>query len=227
MMTYQVLKITAQKTNSGRVNLHFPGFVLGFSRQLILENKLSVGDFLTSGQLKKLISTDLIKRGINKSLKFIAARPRSEKEIERKTADYLFKIIKKIETQKRFNLVSEVEKATEAVLYYLRDKNLVDDEAFAVWWIEQRLEFRPRSKRELYSELLSRGLERKLIEKKLAETSYNEEAVARFLIDKKIKTLPGDLSKTEKRNKLLDYLSRKGFSFSQIIDLIDERLGKR
>jgi len=76
-----------------------------------------------------------------KLLKFATVRPRSEKEI----GDWLKR--KKIPTSLAPGLFKR-----------LRRLNLVDDRQFARWWIEERLEFKPKPERVLFLELRKKGL---------------------------------------------------------------------
>ena len=48
----------------------------------------------------------------------------------------------------------------ETVLAQLRRHHLIDDQAFAEYWVEQRQTFRPRGARLLRAELVQRGITR-------------------------------------------------------------------
>jgi regulatory protein len=149
-----------------------------------------------------------INKLLQKALKFIAIRPRSQKEI----ISYLQK--KSPKNQEKQKLVLEE----------LSKLGLVNDEAFVDWWLEQRETFRPKGKRVLKMELRFKGIENDLIERSLAD-KVNEEALAKKSALPKIPSLK-DLSLIEQKKKLVGFLSRRGFDWSVIKKTLDEILEK-
>ena len=131
-------------------------------------------------------------------LRFATLRPRSEKEIRlwlrrKKVHESLF--------SKLFDRLNHLE--------------LIDDEKFAKWWIEQRQSFRPKPKRILNNELIIKGINNEIIKKVLGEEKIDEEKMARELIEKrayKWKNLEG----FELKQKMSQYLAQKGFSWEII-----------
>lgn len=99
---------------------------------------------------------------------------------------------------------------------------LVDDEAFVDWWLEQRATFRPKGKRALKMELRFKGIDRDLIERSLAE-KVDEEVLAKKAFLKKIPSLKNLPSEVQKE-KLIGFLSRRGFSWEVIRKTLDEIL---
>ncbi len=51
----------------------------------------------------------------------------------------------------------------EAAIPKLIELDLLDDQKFARWWVEQRLRFRPKGNRALTAELLAKGIDREII----------------------------------------------------------------
>jgi len=226
-MRYRIKKVTSQKKSSSRVTLHFANLVIGISAKVFSENNLSSGIYLSSSDLKKIISADFLEKAVDKGLRLIGNRPHSEAEISQKLRVYLGKTIKMTSQKTKLDFTEILLNVCADALAVLKSKDFVNDEVFTNWWIEQRAEFRPRSKRQLYFELVQKGIKRDLIERKLSGVDYDEKSAAVLLIEKKLKIMPKSMSDTEKKNRLIAFLSRKGFSFSQIIDLIDERLIRR
>ena len=125
---------------------------------------------------------------LDKVYRFLAVRPRSEKEI----TDY-------------FKRKKASPEATEKIFSLLKQQNLIDDPAFAGWWVEQRSTFRPKGKIALKSELKQKGIAPEIIEKELEEIdelSLAQKALAR----KKFKST----------QKLITFLSYRGFSWQTI-----------
>src|SRR6266542_6260426 len=78
---------------------------------------------------------------LDAALRFLAVRPRSEAEV-------------------RTRLLRARHEATaiEQALERLRQDGLLDDAAFAQYWLEQRRTFRPRGARLVQAELRQRGI---------------------------------------------------------------------
>jgi len=143
---------------------------------------------------------------LQKTIKFISIRPRSQKEI----TFYLQK--KSPKNQEKQKLV----------LKELLNLGLVDDEAFVDWWLEQRATFRPKGKKALMMELRLKGIDRDLIERSLAE-KVDEAVLAKKLALKRLsflKKLPSEVRK----EKLFGFLGRRGFSWEIIRKTLDEIL---
>lgn len=153
---------------------------------------------------KKLDFPKLLER----VLKFLSIRPRSRQEI----LNYLRKKIPQDEVLR------------EKVLKEAESLDLIDDRDFAVWWVEQRMTFRPKGKRALFFELKQKGLEKNLIEEVLNE-KIDELSLAKPLAEKKwlsLKKLPPMVG----QQKLVGFLSRRGFSWEVIKKVLD-RVGKK
>src|SRR4030065_449628 len=63
----------------------------------------------------------------------------------------------------------------------LRVEQSLDDEEIAKWWVEQRLEFKNKSKRDLEYELRMKGIEKEIIDNVLYKLKINEEEIAKEL----------------------------------------------
>ena len=82
---------------------------------------------------------------IDKALKLLSIRPRSEKELYGKLFQFSFK--RKIS-----------QKTIEKVISDLKDRKLIDDKNFISWWVDQRDTFRPKGERVLKVELRQKGV---------------------------------------------------------------------
>lgn len=145
--------------------------------------------------------SELVERAYSKALKFLSYRPRSQKEIE----DFLVK--------KKFD------KDIIAVLIErLIELKFVNDEDFAKWWIEQRQQYRARSKRVIKQELRFKGIAQELIEKFLDE-GESDFAIALAIFNKRKNKLR-NLSPDEFKKKTIEFLQRRGFSWDIIKEVI-------
>ena len=127
--------------------------------------------------------------------RLLSRRPQSEKELRTKLQQYGYK--KKIE-----DLLDNINYVVEQ----LKKEGYIDDKKFAQWYVSQRQEFKPRSKRRLTVELTQKGISDEIIEKVLE--GYDEESVLKKLIEKKKE----DYSKEE----LINYLLKQGFPYDLI-----------
>ena len=147
----------------------------------------------------------------NYSLKYLAYRPRSEKEVR----DALIR-------------KKAPEAVIEKVIGTLREHRFVNDDEFTKWWIEQRATYKPRSKRVLSMELKQKGIPQDIITKYLVEdqeTAVNDLEQALRLTSKKIKRY-SHLEREELYQKLGGALARKGFSWDIIKRAIDLALSQ-
>ena len=96
----------------------------------------------------------------------------------------------------------------QAILSKLKVQNLANDEEFAVWFIQERIKHRPRSRLELIYELANKGISRPIIERALKQSSYDELESLKKLITKH--------RKHKDDQQLISYLKRKGFSLHLI-----------
>lgn len=149
----------------------------------------------------------------NKVLRFATLRPRSEKEIK-----FWFKRKRVYFSQNKL-VYPEV---AEGVFNRLKSLGLVDDAAFAKWWVDQRLTFRPKSQRVLSMELSQKGVNREIIDQALEVV--DDKSVASNLARGRLTKLM-HLPPEVRQKKLSDFLARRGFSWEvikKVVDLNDE-----
>lgn len=109
------------------------------------------------------------------------------------------------------------------VIDELEDKKLLDDRIFAKLWIGDRITLKPSGKSLLVRELKSKGVSDAVIEEAFERLggTYDEYEIVSPLARKKAALLKGiDEEKAKKR--LLDFLSRRGFSYNTIWRVLKE-----
>ena len=187
-----VTKLEPQKKIPQRLNVYLNGeFAFGVSRAVA--PWLEEGNELSQQKINALQTEDQVEQAFQRALHFLSFRVRSEKEI-------------------RLNLQKHQtpENIIDPVLDRLRERTLVDDRDFAQQWIENRNRFHPRGKRALSSELYRKGISDQIIEETLNDLDETELAYkfARKKVDK-LKTL----DKSSFREKMVGYLTRRGFDY--------------
>jgi regulatory protein len=141
-----ITALTAQKRNNDRINVFLDG-AFAFGLAAVVAAHLRVGQSLTPATITSLQEEDSVEKAKEKALNFITYRPRSVAEVERKLRD------------KGFD-----ESVTTRVVERLQAVDLLDDMAFARYWVEQRETFKPRSRLALQQELREKGVARSVIE---------------------------------------------------------------
>ncbi len=199
-----ITKIKQQK-DKNRVNIYLDDkFGFGIDLENFVKLNLKVGSEYSEKEIEEIIGRAEFAKTYEKLIKFAMVRPRSAKEIN----DWLSR--KKVHSslfKKLFNRLKRLE--------------LVDDIKFAKWWIDQRNTFRPRSEKQLYSELLKKGIDRKLIKKTLEDVSVDEDKIALDLL-KKRESRWKRFEKDKTQQKMYEYLARKGFSWEVIKKAVEK-----
>jgi len=108
------------------------------------------------------------------------------------------------------------EEIAKAIIILLEDEGLLDDYRFAIAWIRDRNNFKPRDKYLLVRELISRGINDKIINRGIEEEFPDDETeLAQRAIAAK-----AEIYKTLDRNtgirRARNFLIRRGFNYGTI-----------
>jgi len=195
-----ITAIEPQRKNPQRVNVYIDGeFAFGLAR--IVAAWLKTGQEISDEKIASLQAEDEREVVYQRALHFLSYRPRSSAEI-------------------RKNL--EKHKATAALIAEtierLEGNGLVNDETFARLWVENRNQFRPRSRSYLTMELRQKGIDDE-ITRTILDANVDEETLALEAARKYARRVAG-LDRNEFRNKLGGFLARRGFSYAIIAPVI-------
>lgn len=188
-------KITAlkyQKKNPDRVSVYLDGR-FAFGLPAIVAATLKPGQSLSNDEIEALTEQGSVESAYNRVLNYLSYRPRSRAEV----AGYLKK-------------QGSTEAQIEAITARLQRAGLLDDRAFAQFWVENRERFRPRGLQALRYELRTKGVSDQVIEEALASLDVSDSAYRAAA--KKARQLYR-LDELTFRRKLVDYLARRGFSY--------------
>ncbi len=138
---------------------------------------------------------------LDAALRFLAVRPRSEAEV-------------------RTRLLRAGHEATaiEQTLERLRQDGLLDDAAFAQYWLEQRRTFRPRGARLVQAELRQRGIAADLAAEAATTLDTPEEDAYRAAF-KRAHQL-AHLEERAFRDRIGQLLARRGFNWDTIAPVV-------
>lgn len=201
----QITAIKPQEKRKNRFNVYLDGqFSLAISNELLVREGLKVGQELSFEKREELVAKDRLGRAQEQIYRFLSYRPRSEKEIY----DYLGK--KKLKDEEK-----------EKIIKKLKKEKLIDDLEFARWFLEQRQTFRPKGSYALRQELRQKGIGEKIINQVLPNRE-EELSLAKKALVKAEKKYASFLGR-EKKEKLMAYLRRRGFSWEVVKKAVDER----
>lgn len=201
--------ITAVKPqkNKKRVNIYLDGkFGFGLDLETFVKSHLKLDQELSNEAIERIVKEGEFQTTYDKILRFASLRPRSAKEFK------MWLVKHKVH-----------ESLYEELFTRLKRLELLDDKKFARWWLEQRLQFRQKSKKELVQELRIKGIDKQIIDELTGEivSRGDQISAAKKLLEKKSykwKALPG----FERRKKIFAYLSGKGFDYELIRDIVGE-----
>jgi regulatory protein len=194
-VTGTITALKPQKKNKERVNVYLDGRYT-FSLTAIEAATLRRGQFLSDQEIEDLLERDSFQKAYDRALRFLSYRPRSEGEMRR----YL--------QGKRVSPAIEAE-----VVERLTLAGLLDDQAFASYWVENRESFKPRGRHALRYELRQKGLGEEIIALALEDID-EEDSAYRALINRARRIAP--LDRGAFRKKLGSFLRRRGFSYEAI-----------
>ncbi len=192
----EVSKITDLRTGKGRdkrLNIFLDGrFAFSLGAEVAERENLQVGQELSSNQIESLTGSDEVQRCLEAAYRYLGYRPRSESEIR--------------ERMQRRGFAAET---IDAVVIRLGEQALLDDEAFARFWKENRDSFRPRSRWLTGLELRRMGVGNSVIDQVVAGID-DEENAYRAALQKTRHGTPADYQSF--RRRLGGYLRRRGFN---------------
>jgi regulatory protein len=195
-----VTDITRQKNNRDIFNIYVDGkFICGLSSLELSVCNLRIGQKITPKIICDIQKTSANSKAYNMSLRYLSFRPRSVYEMRQ----YLIR--KKVDGKQIDNTIEK-----------LVQNDLLNDEKFCDSWVNSRDLVKPTSKKVLFLELVSKGVDKAIIEKTL---NNREEGIEieniKHLAQKKI-------SYNTDQRKIIDFLLRRGYRFSDIKEALSQ-----
>jgi regulatory protein len=139
---------------------------------------------------------------LDTAVRYLAQRPRSEYEVRRRLRR------------------AQVDDATiDATIGQLRRHRLLDDAAFAAYWVEQRQTFRPRGARLIRAELGRLGVDRSRAEAATSPLDESAEGDAYRAGSKRAEQLR-NLDERTFQTRLGHWLARRGFDWDTVATVV-------
>lgn len=199
-MGKKITALTRQKRNKERVNVYLDG-EFAFGLALITAVSLRVGQELSKVDIARLQADDELEKAKQTALNFISYRPRAAAEVKNNLRN------------KKFS-----DETIEAVVTRLQELDLLNDEAFVRYWVEQRSTFKPRSQMALRAELRKKGVSREAIDAVVLDV---DETAAALNAAQKRQNRWRSLPEDEFRKKAGGYLQRRGFNYTVVKETLD------
>ncbi|MEJ5246761.1 MAG: RecX family transcriptional regulator [Caldilinea sp.] len=187
-----ITRLQVQKNNPQRVNVFLDG-EFAFGVTLDVAASLRKGQRLSDDEIAALRSQDAVEKAYQAALRFLASRPRSRAEVERRLA-----------------AKGHAAEAIAPALERLEAHGYLDDASFAAYWVENRSRFRPRSAAAVRHELRQKGVDAETIRSALGELDEDEAAWA--AVAQRLERWRG-LTKEQLTQKIMNYLARRGFGY--------------
>lgn len=201
-MAGTITSLQFQKHSADRVNIYLDGrFAFGVSS--LEAARLHVGTYLGDEDIAQLQSADEVQKAYDRAVRFLGYRPRSTAEVRRHLARTM-----------------DDAAVIEAILAKLAEQGYLNDAEFARYWVENREQFRPKGSLALRQELRQHGLDAETIDVALADLAPDESAYAAARPRAMRMVGPAQPDPETFRRKLADFLTRRGFQYEVVRDVV-------
>ena len=214
---HRISDIREAVRDKNRVNIYIDDkYFCSLDIAQVVDLHLKIGRELDEEKLSELKKASDFGKFYARALEYVLMRPRSAKEIrdylKRKTLDRKVRV----KNQKTGEYQTKVKNGYDAsliepVFKRLEERGYIDDRRFANLWLENRNVSKGTSIKKLRLELQQKGISAQVIDEVLADTSRDDRAELRKVIARKAKKYPDE-------QKLIQYLLRQGFNYSDISD---------
>ena len=197
-----ITDIKSQKRKNNRFSVFLNGeYSLGISLTVLKNTGICVGQTLSEEEIALLNNAESIYLCFTKALRFLQYRPRSEYELRKRLQS------KQFDTE-----------VIDQVILKLIEQRLLDDTAFASFWKDNRVAYRPRSKTLIKNELRGKGVATEIAEATIID--LDDEKSAYNAAVKKLKTF-STFDYQSFKIKLGGFLQRRGFNYQTINSTIN------
>lgn len=202
-----------------RLNIYIDGkFFCSLALSQVVDLKIKIGRQLSDEELVSLKRASEFGKLYQRALEYALMRPHSQKEmrdyLKKKTLSKAVRVKNRKTGEYQTKIKEGYDKSlVEPVLERLIERGYVDDERFARLWVENRSVRKGISQKKLRLELQTKGIAQDIIEACLSEGVRSEREELEKVIAKKAKKYPDE-------QKLIQYLLRQGFNYSDVLDAL-------
>jgi regulatory protein len=197
----KITKIEQQKKNHSRYSVYIDdAFAFGISEDVYIRNRKSLvaGSEINQSFIDDVLTAEEIQKTMDSALNLLSFRIRSEQELR----------IRLRQKGYEDNWIDEA-------LVKLRSYNYVNDETFARTLAKDRQSFKKLGQRGLKAELKQKGISSDIITEVVEELCTDEKELEQAfeLCEKKYRVLEGKDPLQKTKQKMLQFLIRKGYSY--------------
>jgi regulatory protein len=205
--------------DKNRVNISIDDkFFCSLDIAQVVDLRLKIGRELNEEELADLKRASEFGKFYARALEYVLMRPRSSKELQdylkRKTLDRKVRVKNpktgEYQTKVKAGYDSSL---VELVFQRLEERGYIDDRRFAETWLENRNVSKGASAKKLRLELQQKGIASQIIDEVFNETKRDDHDELRKVIERKAKKYPDE-------QKLIQYLLRQGFNYSDISEAL-------
>ena len=190
-MSGVITDIKVEKSNNGRVKIYLD-HQFAFTLKIFEAARLRKGQQIDPQQLDVLKEKSARDEAYRRALHYLSPRPRSRQEVARHLRNKGFPA-----------------GIVDPVIERLIAENLIDDAAFAHFWWNRR---KQRKATALFrNELRKKGIEDPIISEVISRV--DDAAEAKKIVDRQLRRRWAHLPPDDLKNKLVNYLRRRGYSF--------------
>ncbi|MFC1860742.1 regulatory protein RecX [Chloroflexota bacterium] len=174
---------------------------LNMQAEATLKEVLQAGQQISDERSGEPAKSKNYQRCLNAAVHYLRYRPRSEFEVRERLQRRGFN---------RDNI--------EAVIARLKEQGLIDDLAFAKFWMDNRDSFNPRSQRSIKLELKQKGVAGNIID----QVDITDDTISAYRAAQgKVRNLPMTDYRVFHR-RLGEYLRRRGFGYEIINNIVEQ-----
>ncbi len=194
-------KITAieqQKNNTERVNVFLDGkFAFGIHASIFYKFKLSLAQDIDIEFIDNVLKEEEFSKSKRVALNYISTQDRTKKEVLKKLADKGYE-----------------ECTINKTIAALEGLGLIDDESYCERYISDKVRFSKYGKNKIVSNLILKGIDKKIISQKIIDIEDESEFEKAFKLgEKKYNSLISS-NKQNIRQKVQNHLLQKGFDYN-------------
>lgn len=214
---HRVTDLKEAVRDKNRVNIYVDDkFFCSLDISQVVDFHLKIGRSLTDEELGDLKYASEFSKFYARGLEYVLMRPRSEREI----SDYLrgktYDRKVRVKNRKTGEYQTKEKLGYDAslvplVMKRLEERGYINDRHFAEIWVENRHVAKGTSIKKLRLELQQKGISSQIVDEVLSGSGRDERADLRKIIERK-------RARYDDEQKLIQYLLRQGFNYSDIVD---------
>ncbi|WP_202077230.1 RecX family transcriptional regulator [Caldalkalibacillus salinus] len=200
-----ISKIQKQKRHAQRYNIYIDDeYAFSVHEDVIVSHRLLKGREIDVDEMKGILKAEESKKAELSGLRYLGYRPRTTQEMNQ----YLL--------QKGYE-----QELIEALIDQWKKQGYLDDEKFAMQWVTERLRTKRKGPYVLQEELRQKGIATIYIERALAQIEEETQRTSCLaLAEKKWRTLAQEKDERKRKQKLILYLQRRGYTYDIIQSIL-------